>query len=193
ALAWWARVALPLPLSRMQRAGLFLLVVPLSIGSLNNAQSNALVLGLLLAALAGAATRRWNLAALCIGLACFFKLYPIAIGLLLAAVYPRPLSRRLIFFLAARLLLPVVRPRPAYVAEQYVAWVGNLINYDHHSDQAAVWYNDVLLLLRVWLVPISRQQYLVLQMAAGAAVAVLCLAARQAGWPARRLLPLLLG
>jgi hypothetical protein len=193
ALAWWARVALPQPASRRQRAVLCLLVLPLSIGSLNNAQSNALVIGLLLAAMAGTATRRWTLAALCVGLACFFKLYPVAVGLLLAAVYPRRFAPRLAAVLVVGLLLPFTLQRPAYVAGQYAAWAEHLVAYDHHSDQAAVWYSDVLLLLRVWLVPISRQEYLFLQVAAGAALAVLCLAARRAGWPPRRLLPLLLG
>lgn len=192
-LAWWSRVALPVPLSRSQRALLFLLVVPLSIGSLNNAQGNALVLGLLLATTAAAATKRWNLAALCIALACLFKLYPVALGLLLAAVYPRRFAPRLAGALAVGLLLPFVLQHPGYVADQYVRWTDHLVSYDRHSAQAGAWYRDALLLTRVWLAPLGRQGYLVMQLVAAAGVAGLCLAARRAGWPARRLLALLLG
>src|SRR5262249_12014393 len=57
-LAWWCRVVLPVPITPTRRAILFLLVVPLALGSLNNGQSNALVLGLLLASGAAGAARR---------------------------------------------------------------------------------------------------------------------------------------
>src|SRR2546421_149613 len=49
AFAWWVRAVLPPALTAGQRAALFLLIVPLAVGSLNNRQSNAPVLGLLLA------------------------------------------------------------------------------------------------------------------------------------------------
>src|SRR5713101_4466051 len=97
ALAWWCRAVLPQPLTRGQVALMFLLVLPLSVGNLHNGQSNTLVLGLILAAVAalatadksGAAGRRCALAGVCTAVACLFKVYPAAVGLLLLAVHPR--------------------------------------------------------------------------------------------------------
>src|SRR5262249_28849320 len=56
AFAWWRRAALPggETLRRGTLAALWLLLLPLSVGNLNNGQSNLLVTGLLLAAVAGA-------------------------------------------------------------------------------------------------------------------------------------------
>src|SRR5262249_10954913 len=68
--AWGTRRVLPVRLSATQTAALWLLLVPLSLPSLNNAQSNVHVMGLLLIAVAGAAERRWNLAAVCVAVAC---------------------------------------------------------------------------------------------------------------------------
>ncbi|HXG13182.1 MAG TPA: glycosyltransferase family 87 protein [Gemmataceae bacterium] len=190
ALGWWTQTALPARLTRQQRAVLFLLVVPLSVGSLNNAQTNALVLGLLLAAMAATARQRWSTATACVALASFFKLYPVAIGLLLVAVYPRRFAPRLAVVLLAGLLLPFALQDPRYVFAQYGAWAEHLVSYDRHSEGVGAWYRDVLLLTRVWLGPLSRTGYLAIQLLAGAAVAGLCLAARRAGWPPCRLLAL---
>src|SRR6202042_484887 len=86
---WYCcRVGLPRVLSMNQRAALFLLVLPLSIGSLNNAQSNPLVIGLLLIAIATVLEQLWFLSAIAIALATFFKLYPVVLGLLLVVNYP---------------------------------------------------------------------------------------------------------
>src|SRR5207237_9491226 len=95
ALAWWSESVLPGPLTRRQRVVLFLLVLPLAVGNLNNGQSNLLVLGLILMAVAalanagGPVTDSWRfaLAAVCLALASLFKIYPIAIGLLLVVIY----------------------------------------------------------------------------------------------------------
>src|SRR5207249_8128952 len=48
AFAWWTRAAVPLRLAAGQRAALWLLVVPLSVHSLIDVQTNALTVGLLL-------------------------------------------------------------------------------------------------------------------------------------------------
>src|SRR5262245_57614658 len=78
--AWWCRRATPGGefLTDRQRAMLWLLLIPLSLASLNNGQANVIVTGLLLLAITGAGERRWNLAAVCMALACLFKIYPIA-------------------------------------------------------------------------------------------------------------------
>src|SRR5205823_1350752 len=60
ALGWWGRRVLAPKPTGPQLAMLFLLVLPLSIGNVNNGQSNPLVLGLLLAAVAAVTDRRRN-------------------------------------------------------------------------------------------------------------------------------------
>src|SRR5262245_49755812 len=91
---WFSRAVL-LVFAGNRRGLLFLLVLPLAAGNLNNGQSNPLVLGLVLGAVAAAAERRWNLSAGCLALGCLFKIYPLAVGLLLVVVYPRRLGLRL--------------------------------------------------------------------------------------------------
>jgi hypothetical protein len=193
ALAWWAVAVLPGRLSRTQRAVLFLLVVPLSIGNLNNGQSNLLVIGLLLAATAGAARQRWNLTAACVTLACLFKVYPIATGLLLALVYPRRLVGRLLVALAAGLIVPFLVQEPQYVSGQYLAWLHHLQSNDRQNLPVELVYRDIRLLWHAWQMPLSATAYAVIQFLAGAGIAALCLALRCARREERQLLVSLLG
>ncbi len=194
AFAWCCAAVLPgwAGLSRERRAALWLLLVPLSVGSLNNGQSNPLVAALLLAAVAGVARRRWNLAAACVTGACLFKGYPLAVGLLLAAVYPRRFGPRLALALAVGFAAPLVLQRPEYVAAQYHEWVAQLGADDRTNAPLVNGYRDLWLLCRRVQLPISRDVYLGLQLAAGAAAAGLCMAGRRAGWSRRHLLAALL-
>jgi hypothetical protein len=192
-LAWWLRAACPGPVSRGQRAFLFLLIIPLSAGSLNNGQCNPLVIGLLLATMAAVATERWNLAAGCVALACFFKLYPLAIGLLLVASYPRRFAPRLALALGIGFLLPFFLQRPDYVMEQYANWLHHLTTYDRGAMPLRLQYSDLRLLCRVWLWPIGPSAYLAAQLLGAAGCAALCVAVRTSAWPVRQQLALVLG
>jgi hypothetical protein len=186
ALAWWCRAVLPVWLTRSQRGMLFLLVLPLAIGNLNNGQSNLLVIGLLLAACASAARRRWNLTATCVVLASLFKVYPIAVGLLLMLVYPRRLVWRLLAGLAVGLALPFLLQDSHYACQQYLGWLHHLQSNNRQALSLALVYRDVRLLWRVWLVPLDAPAYAVIQFAVGAGIAALILAFRfRAGLPRR--------
>ena len=145
-LAWWGRAVLPPALTRGQRALLFLLPAPLTFGNVHNGQANVLIVGLLLLAVAAVARERFNVAALCLAVACLFKVYPIAVGLLLAALYPRRLAPRLGLLLAAGLLLPFLLQRSGYVAAQYAGWVEHLAQNDRQLRPRALWYRDARLL-----------------------------------------------
>jgi hypothetical protein len=193
AFAWWCRVFSPLPLrGKGSKAALWLLLLPLSVGSMNNGQSNPLVAGLLLAAVAGVARERWNLAAVCVTAACLFKGYPLAIGLLLAAVYPRQFGPRLLLALAAGVALPFALESPGYVARAYADWLGQ-VSADDRSDVPVInGYRDLWQLIRLAELPVSRGVYLGLQLATAAGVAALCVAGRAARWPRGRLLTALL-
>jgi hypothetical protein len=199
ALLWWCRAVLPITLTRAQQACLLLLVLPLSLGNLNNGQSNTLVLALLLAAAAAVASRgdapggRWrdDLAAACVALACLFKVYPIAVGLLLVVVHPRRFGWRLPLALAAGLALPFLLQRPGYVLDQYLGWLRHLETNDRHVLPAALWYRDVQLLCWQCGVPLSSGAYRQVQALAAAACAAVCLAGRLRGWPERQMLTVL--
>jgi len=191
ALGWWLRALLPPSLTIAQRAALFLLVVPLSVGSLNNGQSNPLVLGLLLAALAAVKTERWNGAAACIALACLFKVYPIAVGLLLALVCPRRFAGKLAAALAVGAALPFALQHGHYVAGQYMSWLEHFQTYDRQCLIVELWYRDIRLLLRPWLGPLDFWIYTGVQLLAAAGIAAFCLVGRLAFWPRDRLLLLL--
>jgi hypothetical protein len=191
ALLWWTRAGLPRALTPAQRAGLFLLALPLSVPSLHNGQSNVLVLGLLLAAVTAATVERWNLAACCLAAACLFKVYPLVVGLLLALLCPRRFATRWVAAAAAGLALPFLLQEPGYVAGQYHDWLASVWG-DRRDDRPVLTaYRDLRLLCRVWLTPLGPRTYTLLQVVAGAVIAVVCLACRRAGWPARRLLPVL--
>jgi len=190
ALGSWSRQVLRL--TTIQQAGLFLLVAPLAIGNLNNGQGNLLVPGLLLAAMTAVTAERWNRAAAFIGLACLVKVYPVAIGLLLAAAYPRRFTIRFLAALTLGLALPFLLQRPEYVAAQYADWLRSMMLDDRHGWAIESGYRDFALLCRVWLTPMEPATYCLVQMLAAAGTALLVLLARRDGQPAARLTPLLL-
>ncbi len=187
-LGWWTRSAAPFPLTMRQQAALFLLALPLSLSSLGNGQPNALVMGLLLLAVTGITRERWWLAAVGIALATALKIYPLALGLLLLAVYPRRLGWRLAIALAGLAGLPFLLQRPAYVLDQYVQWYRLLGADDRKYWPLDATYRDLWLLLRTWSLPITPRVYLLLQLAAAAGCATLCVAARWRGWQRRQVL-----
>jgi hypothetical protein len=191
-LAWWMRAALPHRLSSGQRAALFLLVVPLSVSSVVDVQTNALTIGLLLLTVAAAAEDRWNLASICVALACIIKAYPIALALLLAAAFPRRFAGRLLLALTACLGLPFLLQRPEYVLQQYQGWIHWGLNSRYGADMNTT-FRDLRLLCAVWFTPLSNSSYLVVQLLTAAVIAVLCVLERRAPLSRRRLLTTLLG
>jgi hypothetical protein len=201
ALGWWGRTMMPRPDSsapdqntkRKWLAIFFLLVLPLSLDNLNNGQSNVLMIGLVMFGVLACGTERWNVAAMCLAAACLFKIYPLAVAMLLAGVYPRRFPVRFVLMLAVGLVVPFLLQRPGYVAEQYASWVSYLQTDDRQSKVLELWYRDVRLLSRLCGMPLAAGVYALIQLAAGGCIAAVCLAARRQGWPHRRLAPLLFG
>ena len=185
-LWWWLRTVLPDARTSSLKAIIALLVVPLALASLNNGQTNPLVIGFLLAAAAALHRECWNLAALFAAGACALKLYPVAVGLLLVVVYPRRFGWRFGLALAVAALLPFCFQRPAYVWEQYRQWAQLLGADDRKGFPADLAYRDLWLLFRVWQVPITPAAYLAFQLATAGLCAALCLAGRWAGWDRAR-------
>jgi hypothetical protein len=191
ALAWFCRSVLPVSLTSSQHALLFLLIVPLSVGSLNNAQSNPLVLGLLLAGVAAAASGRWNLSSVCVALACLFKIYPVAVGMLLATIYPRRFPGRFLISIAVGLALPFLFKPSAYVLTQYAGWFHHLQCDDRQQLPLELWYRDLRLLCHACHVRLGPTAYLGFQMLSAAGIAAGCLWCRLRGWGQRRFLTVL--
>jgi hypothetical protein len=179
ALGWWSRSVLPRTLTSPQQAMLFLLAAPLSIGCVNNGQSNVLLIGLLLAGVAAVGSERWSLAGACVALASFIKVYPLAIGLLLTAVYPRKFGNRFLLALGIGAALPFLFQHAGYVAQQYSHWY-ELLLADNRADRpvSMMCSRDLWLLIRLFHLPISMPTYRGIQLALAGAVASLCLAGR---------------
>jgi hypothetical protein len=189
-LAYWLRGRLPV--GGRLRAALFLLVTPLALSSLNNAQPNPLVIGLLLFAVGLAGEERWTLAAVSVALACALKIYPIAVGLLLVVAYPRQMALRLTLALAAVVLLPYLLQHPRYVTEQYAQWLQRLVGDDRKQIAIERAYRDLWLLVRVWHLPISPRVYVAIQLAVAGGCAALCAACRLARLAKMQVLTLVL-
>lgn len=187
-MTWWSRSVLPAGLGPTRRAAVAALAAPLAVGNLNNGQCNPLVIGLLLLAVAASAESWWNTAASCVAAAALFKVYPLAVGLLLVAAYPRQLGGRLPVALAAGVVMPFLFQAPEYVARQYAGWLAVLRADDRAGLATTVCYRDLWLLCRLARLPVSRDAYALIQGVAAAGVAGLCWAGRRNGWPRRRLL-----
>jgi hypothetical protein len=151
-----------------------LLLLPLSIGNLNNGQASPFIIALLIFGCLAASDGRWTLAAGCISFAAFFKIYPLAIGLLLAVIEPRKLSWRLGLGILIFGALSLVLQRPPYVIEQYRDWWLSLgADQRRVSTELGSW-RDVWLLLRILHLPITVAGYALLQAGTALAAAIFC-------------------
>jgi hypothetical protein len=137
----------------------------------------------LLAAMAASSRERWTLAAFCIGLATALKLYPVAVGLLLMAAYPRRFALRLLLVVGFLALLPFFLQNPNYVADQYVHWFERLGHNDRKFWPLEAAYRDLWLLFRVTHLPLPPVAYLGIQLLSAAGCAVLCVAGRLRNLP----------
>jgi Glycosyltransferase family 87 len=150
------------------------LLLPLSIGNLNNGQVSPLIIALLICGCLAALDQRWTLAAAVIAIATFFKIYPLAIGLLLAVIEPRKLTWRLILGVLILGVLSLVLQRPDYVIHQYEDWWHSLgADQRRVSTELGSW-RDAWLLLRIAHVPITVGVYAILQAAAALMAAIYC-------------------
>jgi hypothetical protein len=170
----WADKVLPERFSQCQRAILFLLVLPLSVHSMHNGQANVVMLGALLLGLAAASGEKWNQAAGWLALATLIKGYPLALALLLAALFPCRFAGRYAIALMLGLLLPFAMQRPDIVIAQYLSWM-------EHLRESTVIMRERLRtvehLFSIYNHPLPPNVFLLVQMLAGLAVLILCLVA----------------
>ncbi len=188
ALGWFARTVLPGPISTKQYAWLLLLSLPLSMQSINNGQANIIVAGAMLAAVSAVRERRWSIACACLAFGFACKIYPLALGMVLVALYPRQLGWRLTLALMVTTALPFAFQHPQYVLRQYSDWIGVLRIEDRSATALDQMYRDLWLLFHLYGVPVSRSAYRFLQIASGMIVAWACVRGQRRGWTESKLL-----
>ena len=146
-------------------------MLPLSVGSVNNGQANPHMVGLMVLAGGLALGNRWAAAGACVAVAALFKGYPLAFGMLLLFAAPVRFTVALAGTVAAGLAVPYLLQSAEYVNGQYHDWWMNLAGDDRTGWESWRGYQDFHLLLKNlgWTVP--RQQYLLVQAGTGAACA----------------------
>lgn len=168
----------------------FLILLPLSIGSINNAQANPLVVALVMFAIIATRSTRWAMAALCIGVIAYLKIYPLAAGLLLCVIFPQKFSWRLVAVLVGFGALSFILQKPTYVAEQYHNWVATRrVDERHHDIMNRP--RDLWTLLAACGIELNLRLYFFLQLLGGGIIAALCILGRMKKWADDRLLTLI--
>ena len=168
---------------------LYLLLVPLAVGNIDISQANPLVEGLLLLAIAAVYTERWNSAAICVAFATYFKIYPIAVGLLICVIAPRRFSWRMLIALILLLLVPFVFQHWSYVSSQYQAWINTRTSDDRRQWPVEKLPLDLWFLIHwVWHLPIPPRVYSLIQLGTAGALALFCAVQAWRGWAKNRVL-----
>jgi Glycosyltransferase family 87 len=176
-------------LNRGTFALIYLLLVPCALGNLDVGQANPLVIGLLMFAVTAVRREQWNIAAACVGLATFFKIYPLAVGMLICVVAPRRFTWRLLLALLVLALAPYLLQHWSYVTDQYKAWIttrasDNRLNYSIKYAPIDLWF----LVHVIGRLPISAGLYSLIQIAAGGLIAIYCMLGKWKAWNIRRIL-----
>jgi Glycosyltransferase family 87 len=167
----------------------YLLLLPLALGNLDVGQSNPLVVGLLMFAIAAVHGKRWNIAALCVAIPTYFKIYPLAVGMLICVITPRRFGWRLLIALLLFAAAPFLLQHWSYVSDQYHAWIAtrisdNRLNYPDKYVPVDLWF----LLHWVGRLPIQPWCYSLIQAGTGATAALLCIYGIWKNWKMERVL-----
>jgi Glycosyltransferase family 87 len=176
-------------LERNAPALIYLLLLPCALGNLDVGQANPFVVGLLMLAIVAVYRERWNSAALCVALATYFKIYPLAVGMLICVIAPRRFTWRLLVALLVLAAVPFLFQHGVYVTEQYRAWIttraaDNRMNYSMKHAPIDLWF----LLHTIAHLPIPTWFYTGLQFGTGGLIALFGIWGLRKGWTIRRLL-----
>jgi hypothetical protein len=181
----WGRRVVPAALSRNQLAALFVLALPLALHSMYIGQANLAMIGAVLLGLGAVQDGRWNQSAGWLAWATLVKGYPLALALILAAMYPRRLAGRFLAALGLGLLLPFAAQRPAVALAQYASWWGHLHDSAHLFRERL---RSIDHLFQLGGYPLTPQAFALLGLAAGGVVLGVCLwQALQSGDPRQQL------
>ena len=165
------------------------MLLPLAVGNVNNGQINLVVLALLTGGVLAVGRQAWSLAAMLLTLAAFVKIYPLAVGLLLAVLYPRQLAWRLFLALAGLFVLSFGLQHPPYVWREYHRWFAVLGGDNRLNTGLYFTWRDFGYLLRVCGIPVSERIYRAMEITTGGGLALfLLLGQRRGGWAQEKLL-----
>lgn len=175
----WLRDGLPRPLSAGETGAVFALAALPAIPSLNNGQTNLLLIGGLLFGAARASRGQFRAAGGWLALAAGLKVYPVAVALLISLARRRALPT----FLAGCVgfaALPFLAPSPGYVLDEYREFVHSVRADDRAFADPGRAPQDLYFVCRAWGRPPLRAVYLGLKLltAAGMAGLVLLVARR---------------
>ncbi|MGA8656653.1 MAG: glycosyltransferase family 87 protein [Chthoniobacterales bacterium] len=163
-----------LPVITKNNSGIvYLLLLPFTLGNLDVGQANPFVIGFLMFAVAAVYVERWNTAALCVAVPTFFKVYPLALGLLICVIAPRRFSWRLLIALLFLAAAPFLFQHWSYVSDQYHAWIATRGADDRRIYPINYVPLDLWFLLH-WIahLPIAPWAYSLIQLSTGAALAL---------------------
>jgi hypothetical protein len=187
-LAIWFNARTLFDFSRNQFACLLLLILPLTLSSLNNGQANIVIIALFLVATGAASQSRWFTCAFCASFAVYWKIYPIAFALLLTLISPKKLAVPILFGLVGLFVVSLLLQRPSYVLQEYGSWFVNLAADRRRAHAYYGRWRDFYLLLRLVGIPISAMWWRILEVTAGVIAATICLVGTIRRWPAAVLL-----
>jgi hypothetical protein len=174
---------------RGQAGVAYLLLAPLALGNIDISQANPLVAGLIMFAIAAVSTERWNWAAFCIAIATLFKIYPLAVGLLICVIAPRRFAWRLFGALLLLVLSPFLFQHWSYVLEQYKAWIATRTSDDRRNWPVEKLPLDLWFVVHwVFHLPISQKVYTLIQLGSAAGLAVFCAYGTWKRWNTDRVL-----
>jgi hypothetical protein len=131
----------------------------------------------------------WSVAAICIAIAGFFKIYPLAAGMLICVVSPRRFIPRLLLALLVLALAPYLLQHWSYVTDQYRAWIAtrasdHRLNYSVKYAPVDLWF----LIHAVAHLPIPSWIYTLIQLSTGGLIALFCICGNWKAWNVQRVL-----
>jgi len=155
-----------------ERVAVFIMLAMIgSIRGFWNAQSNALIIGLLMAGSAAVVHRRWWAAAFLMAGPVYIKVWPIVIPLLVLTRWPRQFGPRFAVAMVVGGAIPFLTQWPGVVMDQYRGWFSYLSGM---SAEVIGSYRDVWTLIKAAEWPVSEGMYRLIQVMAGAAVLGWC-------------------
>jgi hypothetical protein len=164
-----------------QRAAVLLVTPLFGLNSLYNGQLNVPITACLLAGTALVVQHRWWLAGLLLAVPVHTKTYPIALGLVLSAMYPRRLLPAFIAGWLALAALPFMTHPADQVVERYGNWLHFLTSGENYALHQPFGFDlqDVRLLVSRWVTPVMPRDFVPIQIAAGGLVLTCALLRRR--------------
>jgi hypothetical protein len=148
--------------------------------SIYAAQSNALIIGMILLASVEIVHRRWWRAAFCLALPVHMKIWPLAAAMLLCVRHPKQLIARIAIAIAVLGATPLATHSPSYVARYYGKWKDSLAE---RQAKAVRWpgYRDAWTLWETMVGAVDKRVYTIVQLSAAAVIFAWCLLLRVRG------------